>query len=279
MMANKELYQFLLNKTWQLTEQWYESLDKSDPAGVYSSEDPKVIETLKQQNYEFHVNFYKVFDETISESQFYKDFEKWIEIIVKDEEHLRTPVPFILREFFRVQNQYLDLIEEFVRSSENKYSYEIINEWNRAIIKNFHLIIAAFTEESHKYSESRLESQREMINELSSPVISLSDNLALLPLVGDIDTIRAKHILESTLKQCSDQKIDHLLIDLSGVVIVDTMVAHQIFELIATLDLLGIKSTLSGIRPEIAQTSVQIGIDFSNISIVSTLKQAINKFM
>jgi rsbT co-antagonist protein RsbR len=60
---------------------------------------------------------------------------------------------------------------------------------------------------------------------------------------------------------------------------VDTMVAHQIFQLIDALDLIGVKSTLSGIRPEIASTAVQLGLSFENISIKSNLSQALSANM
>lgn len=276
MYGNEDLYKFLLDKTWKLTEEWYQSLRKDDSSGVYASDDPEVIKTVKQQNYEFHLRFCKVFDEKESLSSFLKGFEEWIITVSKDEEHLGTPVHFILEEFFRTQEQYLDLIKEFVSLHEEKYSRETVESWNRIIINTFSKVMTWFTEEYHKHLESKLGAQQEMINELSSPVISLSKEKALLPLVGDIDTLRAKFILESTLEQCARKKVNHLFIDLSGVVMVDTMVAHQIFQLIETLSLLGIKSTLSGIRPEIAQTAIQLGISFDKISIVSTLERAIN---
>lgn len=114
-----------------------------------------------------------------------------------------------------------------------------------------------------------------MIQELSSPVIALDNKRALLPLIGDIDTTRAKFILEHTLEQCGEKGIHHLFIDLSGVVMIDTHVAHQIFNLIKSLSLIGVKTTLSGIRPEIAQTTVQFGISFNDVSIKPTLAGAL----
>ncbi len=64
--------------------------------------------------------------------------------------------------------------------------------------------------------------------------------------------------------------------DLSGVAIVDTMVADQLFKVIASLKLLGVQTTLTGLRPEIAQTVINIGVDFSNLSIKGNLKQALS---
>jgi rsbT co-antagonist protein RsbR len=94
-------------------------------------------------------------------------------------------------------------------------------------------------------------------------------------LIGDIDTIRANCILESTLKQSIELGLQSLIIDLSGVPVMDKMVANQIFNLIASLRLIGIAATLTGIRPEVAQTAVQLGIDFKETPTFGSLKQAI----
>ncbi len=77
------------------------------------------------------------------------------------------------------------------------------------------------------------------------------------------------------MEQCVQLQVDSLLIDLSGVPIVDTMVANQIFSLIEGLKLIGVKASLSGVRPEIAQTSVQLGIDFMSIPIYSSIERAL----
>ncbi|PLT33189.1 STAS domain-containing protein [Bacillus sp. V5-8f] len=275
MHRNKELYHFLLDKTWELTEQWYQSLDKSNQSGVYASSDPKVIEGLKNQNHEFHKRFCKVFVD--EECKFFETFEEWILEIAQDPEHLSTPIHFILREFFRTQQQYLVLVKEFVSLHSGEFSDEQIDSWNQIIIKTFSEVITWFTRENYTYSQKLLQAQQEMILELSSPIISLNRNTALLPLIGDIDTERAKFLLENTLQQCAAKGVNHLFIDLSGVVIIDTMVAHQIFQLIEGLKLLGVQSTLSGLRPEIAQTAMRLELPFDKISITSTLEKAINQ--
>ena len=271
LQRNEQLYQFFINNASRLTENWYENLDKSDPKGVYSSEDPEVIKTLKQQNNEFHHYLAKVFVK--EQSSFFYEFQKWILEIASDEEHLNTPIHYIIREFIRTREQYFELIQEF--AAESSSDEERINKWNRLIVEIFDIIILRYTEEYHSYSRKQLAAQQEMINELSSPVILLSKNRALLPLVGDIDTARAASILENTIRQCAEKKVAHLFIDLSGVVIIDTMVAHQIFQLINGLSLIGVHATLSGIRPEIATTAIQLGLSFDQISISSTLSKAI----
>jgi len=273
---NKELGEFLIERAWEVTEEWYGSLDKSESFGVYSSTNPEDVKLLKTQNYEFHLRFFQLFIE--EEAKFKEGLEGWLTYLANDAHHLATPVHFIAREFFSLRNQYLKLIKEFVSLNKDKYSEEIIELWKQQILDTMDGVVTWFMEELHKASTVRLKSQQEMINELSSPVISLNNNVGLLPLVGDIDTARAKLILEKTLEQCSEKRVNHLLIDLSGVVMVDTMVAHQIFQLIDALSLIGVKSTLSGIRPEIAQTAVQLGLSFDNVSITPKLSNAISTY-
>ncbi|MDZ5471303.1 STAS domain-containing protein [Bacillus sp. 31A1R] len=274
MHRNEELYQFLLDKSWELTENWYQQLDKSEPNGVYSSKDPTVIWNVKQQNNEFHKQFFQVFK--MEEEKFFTAFGKWIELVSKDEEHLNTPVQLILREFFRTQEQYLDLISEFYKLNSKNYTQCDMEISFRIVTKTFSKVIVWFTKEYNDFSEERLQSQQALIMELSSPVILLNQNVALLPLVGDIDSTRAKIMLENTLIQCSNLGVSHLLLDLSGVVMIDTMVAHQLFKLIEALNLIGVQTTLSGLRPEIAQTAVQLGIRFDHVKIQSTLSTAIS---
>lgn len=74
--------------------------------------------------------------------------------------------------------------------------------------------------------------------------------------------------------QCREQKSEKLFIDLSGIAIIDTVVAHQIFQVISGLKIIGIETALSGISPEIAQTAVQLGVNFKNIKVYNTLAQA-----
>lgn len=115
----------------------------------------------------------------------------------------------------------------------------------------------------------------EIFMETSSVKIPLSNRVGVLPLIGDIDSIRANCILDSTLTQSLKLGIQSLIIDLSGVPVMDTHVANQIFKVIASLRLVGMVATLSGISPVVAQTAVQLGIDFKDSPTFGSLKQAI----
>jgi len=270
---NQGVYQYFIDNTERLTAEWYKDLTKNDPKGVYATTDPYTIETMKKQNNDFHLRLAGLFIK--EREEFLEDIKEWIYQIATDQAHLDTPIHFIIREFIRTREQYFQLIEEY--AVKHHVEQERVTEWSHSVVKVLDKIILKYTEEHHNYSNRQLIAQQEMINELSSPVISLSKTSALLPLVGDIDTARAAFILENTIKQCAEKKVFRLFIDLSGVIIIDTMVAHQIFQLIHGLSLIGVNTTLSGIRPEIATTAIQLGLSFADISIASTLSKAIEQ--
>lgn len=274
MHRDKKFHNYLQQRAHHLTEEWYDTLDRAKTGGVYATDDPEVIHALKAQNQEFHQRFIQVFAE--DEIDFLELFEEWVVKTAQDGEHLSTPIHYIIKEFMRTRSQYLNEVAAFISLHPDEYSQELIDAWKDLIVRAHDQVIYKFVEETQKSSDLQLSAQQEMIYELSSPVIRLQDDTALLPLVGDIDTARAKMILENTLNQCSEKRISHLYIDLSGVVMIDTMVAHQIFQLIDALNLIGIETTLSGIRPEIALTAMQLGLTFDKISIKSTLSQALS---
>ena len=269
-----ELYNYLMNRAGEVTEEWYKNLEKDRSSGVYASSSTAEITRLKEQNNEFHIQFFQIF--LSEESNCIKQFDSWIKKVASDQNHLATPSYQILREYYRTRDQYIDLVKEFVSLHEGEYTQEVIESWNKKITATMDKVTVWFMEEHHKYLMNRLQNHQELIYELSSPVINLNDRIGLLPLVGDIDTARAKLILEKTLEQCAEKNLDFLFIDLSGVVAIDTMVAQQIFQLNDALGLIGVKTTLSGIRPEIAQTTIQLGLSFDKIPVASTLSKALN---
>lgn len=274
MHSNQNLYIYLKENTRNLTEEWYQNIDKTKTAGVYASKEPDVIKGLKEQNHDFHLHFIELFRK--DEKEFFQDFEPWIIKIASDIEHINTPIHYVIREFKNVRNQYFDYVRKFAEAHPEITRKEV-DEWYDVILKEMDEVILRFVEATYRYSQTVLKAQQETINELSAPVISLSNHQGLLPLVGDIDTSRAKMILENTLKHCSQRGIHHLFVDLSGVAMIDTMVAHQLFQLLNALKLIGVKTTLSGIRPEIAQTAVQLGLSFKETEIRTNLAQALEQ--
>ncbi|WP_406621789.1 STAS domain-containing protein [Bacillus atrophaeus] len=115
------------------------------------------------------------------------------------------------------------------------------------------------------------------LEELSVTVVPVAETIAVIPLVGAIDTHRAKLIMDISLNEGARLKLRHIILDVSGVPLIDTMVADQIFHIVNALRLTGIKAMITGIHPEIAQTIVSLGLDFGDIKTRATLQQALKE--
>jgi rsbT co-antagonist protein RsbR len=123
--------------------------------------------------------------------------------------------------------------------------------------------------------ESIVSLQKVALEELSSPVIPLLDGITVMPLIGTIDTERAKLVMENLLEGVVKNQSEVVLIDITGVPVVDTMVAHHIIKAVEAVRLIGSKTILVGIRPEIAQTIINLGINLSDFPTRSTMKKGI----
>jgi len=119
--------------------------------------------------------------------------------------------------------------------------------------------------------------QKIALQELSASLIPVFDKISVMPLVGAIDTERAKLIMENLLYGVVKHRAEVVLLDITGVPIVDTMVAHHIIQAADVVRLVGAKCMLVGIRPEIAQTIVTLGINLNEFTTTSTLRRGMKQ--
>jgi rsbT co-antagonist protein RsbR len=133
--------------------------------------------------------------------------------------------------------------------------------------------------EARAAQQSRLleevEQQREAIRELSVPMLPVAHDTFVLPLVGALDSARISQFHAQTLSTLERTRTRQLLIDVTGVLVIDTLVAKGIIQTIQAARLLGTESALVGIRPEVAQTIVGLGIDLSAIHTFPDLETAL----
>ena len=120
--------------------------------------------------------------------------------------------------------------------------------------------------------------QTDEITEISTPVIRVWDGILALPIIGTLDSARTQVVMENLLQQIVESGSTIAILDISGVPAVDSLVAQHLIKTVAATRLMGAECIISGIRPEIAQTVVHLGIDLSNIvtkaSLASALKYA-----
>ncbi|TYR72929.1 STAS domain-containing protein [Rossellomorea vietnamensis] len=273
--VTEELYRAIIENQKTLADQWLKLRTKKSDS-IYSADaDEKYEKLLREQNV--------LTTKTIASSllddkeEYQQNLEQWAIMVAKSRADLGTPIYEVLEAVHGFRSIIMNFLNAYVMEKGDFITKEEIMKWNHSIHSAFDQLIQEFSEMYYNLTRERMKAQHDLIAELGAPIIPVGDTIAVLPLIGDIDTERARRIMEIVPMKCMEKRVDQLCIDLSGVPIVDTMVAQQIYSIIQALSLLGIKTSLSGIRPEVAMTSVQLGINFKQINTFNTLKQALQK--
>jgi rsbT co-antagonist protein RsbR len=171
-------------------------------------------------------------------------------------------------------------VKAFYMESDNTLNMEEFFELERRVNDIIDMFIDSFTAYFVNYKDEMLNSHRQTVDELSVPIIPISDKVCILPVVGNVDTYRAKKIREKTLSRVKELKAQQLIIDISGVPYVDTAVVNHLFKIVRGIKLLGCSTILTGISAEIADTMIELGIEIDDeLKTRSDLQQALQDIM
>jgi rsbT co-antagonist protein RsbR len=136
--------------------------------------------------------------------------------------------------------------------------------------------LGLFTTEVYQESrEAVIARQQQELMELSTPVVKLWEGILALPVIGTLDSARTQVIMESLLQQIVESEATMAIIDITGVSTVDTLVAQHLLKTVAAARLMGADCIISGIRPQIAQTIVQLGVDLNDVTTKASMAAAI----
>jgi rsbT co-antagonist protein RsbR len=130
------------------------------------------------------------------------------------------------------------------------------------------------TEAYQKSREEVITRQQKELLELSTPVVRLWENILALPLIGTLDSARTQVVMQNLLEAIVQTRSDYAIIDITGVPVVDTLVAQHLLKTVAAARLMGADCLISGIRPQIAQTIIHLGVDLSDVTTKATLADA-----
>ena len=130
------------------------------------------------------------------------------------------------------------------------------------------------TEIFQKSREEVISRQQQEMLELSTPVVSLWDGIVALPLIGTLDSARTQVVMETLLQRIVEKEAAIAIIDITGVPTVDTLVAQHLLKAVAAARLMGADCIISGIRPQIAQTIVHLGVTLGEVTTKATLADA-----
>jgi rsbT co-antagonist protein RsbR len=135
--------------------------------------------------------------------------------------------------------------------------------------------LGLLTVESYQRTrEDVIRRQQEELLELSTPVVKLWDGAVAVPLIGTLDSARTQVVMESLLERIVETDAQIAIVDITGVPTVDTLVAQHLLRTVAAARLMGADCIISGIRPQIAQTIVHLGLDLSDVITKATLADA-----
>jgi rsbT co-antagonist protein RsbR len=160
-------------------------------------------------------------------------------------------------------------------SDEIKNEPVILFEESQKISNKIDVLAIESFETFIKSREEVILRQTDEIAEISTPVIRVWEGILALPIIGTLDSSRTQVVMESLLSQIVETGSEIAILDISGVPAVDSLVAQHLMKTVSATRLMGAECIISGVRPEIAQTIVHLGIDLSGIITKSSLASAL----
>lgn len=122
-----------------------------------------------------------------------------------------------------------------------------------------------------------LDEANKQIEDLSAPLVPITEGVAILPIIGNIDFNRVERIMELTVAKSQGLALDHILIDLSGITHMNDDVVTYLMRIVNLMDLVGVHPIITGIRPEIAMQAIRSQVDMTNFQVESNLESALSK--
>ncbi|HXH99405.1 MAG TPA: STAS domain-containing protein [Sphingobacteriaceae bacterium] len=171
---------------------------------------------------------------------------------------------------FGLKEAILQLLQQEIKDDKETL-YQATVQLNR-LLDSFSIVTF---ETFIKGREEVILRQTDEITEISTPVIRVWDGILALPIIGTLDSARTQVVMENLLQEIVETGSSIAILDISGVPAVDSLVAQHLIKTVSATRLMGAECIISGIRPEIAQTIVHLGIDLSNIITKATLASAL----
>ncbi|GAB2544168.1 STAS domain-containing protein [Rufibacter soli] len=269
---NKETATILKGKKKQIMEAWMSNQLKD----AALRDDLMSVSELQQQSDEFLTALLKAFNSPYAEDTDSAGYEP-INDILNEISITRARQGFSPREtssyILSLKEVLSSLLEDQLKNDPSTLYREIISV--NKILDNLSLV----TMETYiKGREEVILRQTNEMSEISTPVIRVWDGILALPIIGTLDSARTQVVMEALLEEIVASSSRIAILDISGVPTVDSLVAQHLIKTVSAARLMGAECIISGIRPEIAQTIVHLGIDLTNIytkaSLASALKMA-----
>jgi rsbT co-antagonist protein RsbR len=224
--------------------------------------DSQLLERVKRLQTEYWTAW---FDARVDEAHLER-----ARVIGETHAHIGLPVPA----YFAAMNLSLMLFIDKLNDGKLPADQKLLIA--QAIAKLIHLDTAFVVDTYSRINEETITEQSRSLMAMSTPVTAIWDRILMLPIVGIIDSKRSQDIMNSMLEKISETRSKVIILDISGVAVVDTAVANHLIKITKATNLMGCECIVSGLSPAIARTIVELGIDVSTVRTTATLRDALS---
>lgn len=235
-----------------------------------------VTEEMLEQSTKHNIEFLVLLAESFKETEEVAEAEliNWSKQVGEQQAALFNQFSTFIKPYAKNRLMYLEYITQ-ISINHGLPTDKVVKINNRiSYLMDVSMIETILAYEA--YTDSLIKERQKEINELSAPIVPIQQGIAVLPLIGIMDSSRFQYIINYLVPSIPSHSMEHLIIDFSGILTIDSEVAEQIFILHSVLQLLGIHVMFSGIRPNLSMEVVRAGIDFTNFHTFSNVKQAVD---
>lgn len=200
----------------------------------------------------------------------------WAQEIGRKRAQSDFPIHYSLELFTEFRDIFWKTLKYYLQQSQESLSAQKIFEWERYYNKAIDMVIYHFASNYVAQKNELIRFQQITVEELSVPIIPITDDTCVLTIVGAIDHARSSRIMDQTFHYVNQVQIRNLIMDITAAHFLDHKVVHELLKLIQGLKLLGCDTIVTGIKPDIAKMMVQQGLDITDkVQSKATIKQAI----
>lgn len=235
-----------------------------------------VTEEMLEQSIKHNIDFLVLLSKSFKKTEEVAEAEliQWSKQVGEQQAAMFNQFSTFIKPFAKNRLMYLDYITQI--SINHGLSTENVVKINNRISYLMDVSMIETIRAYEVYNDSLIEERQKEINKLSAPIVPIQQGIAVLPLIGIMDSSRFQYIINHLVPSLPNHSMEHIIIDFSGILTIDSEVAEQIFILHSVLQLLGIHVMFSGIRPNLSMEVVRAGIDFTNFHTFSNVKQAVD---
>ncbi|MEH7012349.1 ATP-binding protein [Neobacillus niacini] len=189
-------------------------------------------------------------------------------------------IAFKLEWIQAIRRTVWDFLYNFDLNKNNDHSSEFYFTLEKNINRQFDQFLNSFFIQYTKYKDELLDTQRKLLVNLSVPIIPISQDISIIPLIGSIDSFRANTIEDKLITEIGNSHFQTLILDLSGAVVMEVEVIEHLIRIINGISMMGCKTVITGLRPEIVKLVINSGISFEHVAeFKGTLQFALSDYI